>query len=50
MTWNYTLGHRFLIWWIFLSDRGAENYKEFVEKFLKNLLDIGANMSVKVHF
>ena len=28
----------------------AENYKELVEKLLKSLLDIGANISIKVHF
>ena len=34
----------------FLGNRRAENYKEFVEKLLKSLQDIGANMSIKVHY
>ena len=34
----------------FLGNRRAENYKEFVEKLWKCLQDIGANMSIKVHF
>ena len=34
----------------FLSNRWAENYKELVEKLLKSLQDIGANMSIKDHF
>ena len=28
----------------------AKNYKELMEKLLKNLLEIGPNMSIKVHF
>ena len=34
----------------FLVNHKAENYKEFVEKLLKSLQDIGTNMSIKVHF
>ena len=33
----------------FLDDRRAEIYKELVEKLLKSLQDIIANMSIKVH-
>ena len=35
---------------IFLGNRRAENYKELLKKLLKSLLDIGAYMSVEVHF
>ena len=34
----------------FLGNRWAKNYKEFVEKLLKSLQDINANMRIKVHF
>ena len=34
----------------FLDNRGTENYQEFVQKLLKSLLDIDANMSITVHF
>ena len=34
----------------FLGNHWGENYKELVEKPLKSLQDIGANMSIKVHF
>ena len=34
----------------FLDNRQAENYKELVEKLSKSLHDIGANLSIKVHF
>ena len=34
----------------FLGNRQAKNYKELVEKLLKNLQDIGTNISIKVHF
>ena len=34
----------------FLGNRRTENYNELVEKLLKSLQDIGANMSMKVHF
>ena len=34
----------------FLGHCRAENYKEFVEKLLKSLQDIGTNISIKVHF
>ena len=33
----------------FLGNHWAEN-KELVEKLLKSLQDIGANMSIKLHF
>ena len=51
ITWNYVLGHRLLTWWkTFLDNGWVENYKELVEKLLESLPDIGANMSIKVHF
>ena len=34
----------------FLGNRRVENYQEFVEKLLKSLQDISANVSTKVHF
>ena len=34
----------------FLGNCQVENFKELVEKLLKSLQDIGANMSIKVHF
>ena len=34
----------------FFVNRRTKNYKELVEKLLKSLQDIGANMSIKVHF
>ena len=34
----------------FLGNRRVENYKELMEKLLKNLQDIGVNMSIKVFF
>ena len=34
----------------FFSNRWTENFKELVEKLLKNLQDVGVNMSIKVHF
>ena len=34
----------------FLDNRQLENYKELVEKLLKILQDIRANMCIKVHF
>ena len=34
----------------FLCNHRAENYKESVEKLLKCLQDINANMSINVHF
>ena len=34
----------------FLGNCQAENYKELVEKLLKNLRGIGFDMSIKVHF
>ena len=34
----------------FLGNCRAENYKELVEKLLKNLQDIGTNTSIKVNF
>ena len=34
----------------FLDNCRAENYKELVEKLLKSLQDIGAHMSINVHF
>ena len=34
----------------FLGNRWAKNYKEFVEKLLNSLPNIGANMSIKVYF
>ena len=34
----------------FLGNRLAENYKELMEKLLKCLQDIGANMNIKVNF
>ena len=34
----------------FLGNRRVENYKELVKKLFKSLQDIGANMSIKVHF
>ena len=33
----------------FFGNRWTENYKELVENLLKILLDIGANMSIKVY-
>ena len=33
-----------------LGNCWAENYKKRVEKLLKSLQDIGANMSIEVHF
>ena len=33
-----------------LSNNRAKNYKELVEKAMKNLHNIGANMKIKVHF
>ena len=33
----------------FLGNCWAKNYKELVEKLLKSLQDINANMSIKVH-
>ena len=32
------------------GNRQAENYKELEQNLLKRLLDIGANMSIKVYF
>ena len=34
----------------FLGNHWAKNYKEFVEKLLISLQDIGANICIKVHF
>ena len=34
----------------FLGNHQAESHKEFLEKLLKSLQDIGTNMSIKVHF
>ena len=34
----------------FLGNHRGENYKELVEKLLKSLQNISANMSIKVHF
>ena len=34
----------------FLVNRRAKNYKDLVEKLLKSLQDIGANMTIKFHF
>ena len=40
-----------LAWWKnFLGNHQVENYKELVEKLLKSLQNIGANMNIKVHF
>ena len=35
---------------IFFGNRWAENYKKSVEKLLKSLQNIDANISIKVHF
>ena len=34
----------------FLGHCRAENYKKLVEKLLKSLQDIGANMNIKIYF
>ena len=34
----------------FLGNFKAENYKELVENKLSNFRDIGANMSIKIHY
>ena len=33
-----------------LGNRRTENYKALIEKLMKSLQDISANMSIKVHF
>ena len=34
----------------FLGNRRAKNHKEFVEKLLKSLQDIGTNINIKIPF
>ena len=34
----------------FFGNFKAENYKELVEKMLSNFRDIGANMSIRIHY
>ena len=34
----------------FLGNFKSENYKELVENMLSNFRDIGANMSIKIHY
>ena len=50
MTWNYAFEHRVDVGKNFLCNRRAENYKKWVEKLLKSRQNIGAKMSIKVHF
>ena len=51
MNRNYALRHQLLTGAKnLLGNHQAENYKDLVEKLLKSLLGIGANMSLKVDF